>query len=199
MGLPPRVFFTLHEAAVRWECSLSDIAGWASAGRFNIVTGIGPVGCEDRPLAGLVAVPVSDILPMFRQSGGGPASRRVRRIRALDKVEWSFMTEPAKGIKITLADLVIMADEARRFEEECNLLRRPAAHIRSTTKYDWDGMYLALILRVHDQGVPLTQAEWVGEVQEWFVARSKTGEVPDESTIRRRLNPIWKALRDPCG
>jgi len=199
MGLPPRVFYTLHEAAVRWECTLSDIAGWASVGRFNIVTGIGPVSCGDRNLAGLVAVPVSDILPMFRKSEAGPASRRVRRIRAIDAAEWVSVTEPAKGIKITLADLVIMADDACRFEEECNLLRRPAAHIGSTAKYDWDGMYLALILRIHDQGVPSTQAAWVGEVQEWFVARSKTGEVPDERTIRRRLNPIWKALRDPCG
>ncbi|WP_445803076.1 hypothetical protein [Yoonia sp.] len=62
----------------------------------------------------------------------------------------------------------------------------------------WDGMYIFLIRRVHEHGVPETQAEWVGEVQEWFVKKSESGEVPDERTIRRRLTPIWKALRETC-
>jgi len=198
MGLPPRAYYSLFEAAVRWDCSLSDIAGWASVGRFDIVSGIGPARCGDAVLSGFVAVTVSEILPMFRRNGTGPSHGHLRRIRGIGAKDWSVVTEPAGGLAITLEDLVIMADQVRRFEKECDLLRRPAAHIGSTAKYDWDGMYLALILRVHDQGVPPTQAEWVGEVQEWFIARSKTGEVPDERTIRRRLNPIWKALRDPC-
>ena len=182
---------------MRWDCSLSDIAGWASVGRFDIVTGIGAAQCGEAVMAGFMAVSVSDILPMFRRNGTGPSSGRLRRIRGIGTEDWSVVTEPAGGLVITLEDLVIMADQVRRFEEECDLLHRPAVHIGSTAKYDWDGMYLGLIRRVHDQGVPQTQAEWVGEVQEWFVARSKSGEVPDESTIRRRLNPIWKALRDP--
>ena len=36
MALPPREYFTLHEAAARWDCTLADIAGWASAGRFDL-------------------------------------------------------------------------------------------------------------------------------------------------------------------
>lgn len=47
------------------------------------------------------------------------------------------------------------------------------------------------------RGLPPTQSERVGEVQEWFVAQGKNGgEVPDERTIRRKLTPIWKALRE---
>ncbi len=183
---------------MRWDCSLSDIAGWASVGRFDIVIGIGPTQCGEALLAGFVTVSVADILPMFRRNGTGPSHGHLRRIRGIGAQDWSVVTEPANGITTTLEDLVIMADQVRRFEEECNLLQRPAAHIGSSAKYDWDGMYLALIQRVHDQGVPSTQAAWVGEMQKWFIARSKTGEVPDERTIRRRLNPIWKALRDPC-
>lgn len=56
-------------------------------------------------------------------------------------------------------------------------------------------MYITLMVRIHEEGLPATQAEWLGEVQEWFVANSESGEVPDEWTIRRRLTPIWKALR----
>ena len=52
MRLPPRVHFTLHEAAARWDCTL--------------------------------------------------------------------------------------ADDVRRFETDCDLLRRPASHIGSTARYDWE-------------------------------------------------------------
>lgn len=30
MALPPRVFFTLHETAARWSCTIADIAGWVT-------------------------------------------------------------------------------------------------------------------------------------------------------------------------
>ena len=32
-------------------------------------------------------------------------------------------------------------------------------------------------------------------VQDWFVQNSKSGEVPDESTIRKRLSSLWRKLR----
>ncbi len=195
MGLPQRVYYTLQEAAARWDCSLADIAGWASVGRFDIVTAIAPIVTGTQILAGLVVVPVPDILLMFRRHGTGPSSSRLVRVRPLDQDEWFMIPATAEPIDVAIDDLLILADQARRFEDECDLLRRPASNIGSTTRYDWDAMYIALIQRVHDRGVPETQAEWVGEVQDWFVSASETGEVPDERTIRRRLSPIWKALR----
>ncbi len=195
MGLPPRVYYTLQEAAIRWDCSLADIAGWASVGRFDIVTAIAPIVTDAQVLAGFVVVPVTDILQMFRRHGTGPSSSRILRVRPLEQDEWVMVPGTAEPIDVTLDDLLILADQARRFEAECDLLRRPASNIGSTMRYDWDAMYIALIQRVHDRGVPETQAEWVGEVQDWFVSASETGEVPDERTIRRRLSPIWKALR----
>ena len=108
-----------------------------------------------------------------------------------------MIAEPA-GIEVTLADLLLMADDVRRFETDCDLLRRPAAHIGSTARYDWEGMYISLMVRIHDQGLPATQAEWLGEVQQWFVANGDGNEVPDERTIRRRLTPVWKVLRGAC-
>ncbi len=32
-------------------------------------------------------------------------------------------------------------------------------------------------------------------MQEWFIANSPTGEAPDESTIRRRIQAIWHELK----
>ncbi len=83
MALPPRAFYSLHEAAARWGCTLSDIAGWASVGRFDIATGIEPTQCGDVVLADFVAVPVAEILPMFLLNGAGPTKKTLRRIRAL--------------------------------------------------------------------------------------------------------------------
>lgn len=40
MALPQRAFFTVQETAIRWGCSLDDIAGWAVTGTFEIVTAI---------------------------------------------------------------------------------------------------------------------------------------------------------------
>lgn len=198
MALPPRVYFTLHEAAARWDCTLADIAGWASVGRFDIVTAIPPVARGRQIIAGYVAVSVTDIMQMFRRCGTGPTKSILRRVRLQDQHEWTMIEDIAERIEVTLADLLIMAEDARRFETECDLLRRPASHIGSTARYDWEGMYISLMVRIHDQGVPSTQAEWLGEVQEWFVVNGDGGEVPDERTIRRRLTPIWKALRGSC-
>ena len=198
MALPPREYFTLHEAAARWDCTLADIAGWASAGRFDIVTAIPPVMQGLKDVAGFVVVAVTDILQMFRRCGTGPTTSRLWRVRPTGQTDWVLLPDHPTGLTVTMADLLIMARDVHKFEAECDLLRRPTSHIGSLPRYDWDGMYIALIVRIHEHGLPATQAEWLAEVQEWFVANGDGNEVPDERTIRRRLTPIWKALRGSC-
>jgi hypothetical protein len=193
-----RVFYTLSEVTARWDCSLSDLAGWAMAGRFDIVTGIEPMVADGHRLSGLVAVSVTDILPMFRRCGTGPKMRILRRVRPLEEKEWVVLPAPPDAIEVALADRMIMAADVRRFEEDCELLRRPPVRGAPGTTYDWDGMYVALIRRVHEHGVPASQTDWVSEVQDWFVLRTEGANVPDERTIRRRLTPIWRALRAPA-
>jgi hypothetical protein len=180
MALPPRVYFTLHEVAARWDCNLADIAGWASVGRFDIMTAIAPFIVGSQILSGYVVVSVTDILQMFRRCGTGPTKSFLRRMRPKDQEDWIMISDPADRIEVTLADLLIMADDVHRFETDCDLLRRPASHIGSTARYDWEGMYITLMVRIHDQGLPATQAEWLGEVQEWFVVNGDGGEVPDD-------------------
>lgn len=88
-----------------------------------------------------------------------------------------MITDPAERIEVTLANLLIIVEDVRRFEVDFDLLRRPASNIGSTARYHWHGMYITLIVRIHEEGLPATHAEWLGEVQEWFVANSESGEV----------------------
>src|SRR5690606_24486544 len=109
--------------------------------------------------------------------------------------EWEFITEPSGGLVVAKADILISAAEVARIEEENEMIRRPS-RAQSTSKYDWHAMYVAVVKRIHEHGLPETQAEFVGEFQEWFSRRSENGDAPDERTIRRRLNPIWRELRE---
>ena len=116
-------------------------------------------------------------------------------MRPADQDDWILLADPSNQIPVTVDDLFIMADDVQRFEADWDLLRSPTGHVGSVAHYDWDGMYVAMMTRMNDQGLPATQAEWVGEIQDWFIANSETGDAPDGRTIRRRITPAWKALR----
>jgi hypothetical protein len=64
----------------------------------------------------------------------------------------------------------------------------------SISPYDWEGMTNALIVRIHEKGVPATQSELIADMQDWFAGQSGDGQIPDERSIRRRVNSVWKTL-----
>ena len=80
------------------------------------------------------------------------------------------------------------------FEEAHGIGRTSNVGPGAPTKYDWDGFYVALIKRLYAEGLPIRQRDLVIEMQEWFIANSAEGEAPDESTIRRRIQSVWKEL-----
>ena len=194
MALPHRVWFTLHEAAARWGCTTAEIAGWSATGNFDILTGIPPATCGEKIIVGEVIVAAFDILPMFRRSGTGPQTARVRRVRAKSDTDWLLITDPAEGVEVSVADLLIAGQQVQRFEEKNELFHRVSGGTGSVSPYDWEGMLQAHTLRVHAQGVPVSQGELVAEMQDWFVAHSDGNDVPDERSIRRRITPIWRGL-----
>lgn len=195
MALPPRAFFTLHETASRWGCTIADIAGWAAVGKLDIVTGIPLAICGSDKVSGKVFVSPMDMLPLFRRSGTGPTSIKLLRVKPDPGADWIYVTEPADGVEVSIADLLISGQDVLRFEDEYDLLRRIGGGTGALSPYDWEGMYVAMIKRIHEHGLPATQAELIGELQEWFGNIAESGDVPDESTIRRRLRPFWRALR----
>ena len=195
MALPPRVFFTLHEASARWGCNIADIAGWADAGRLRILTGIPVVCCGEEIIAGKVVLSPMELLPLFRRCGTGPSEGVMRRIQPLARQDWLLITDPPGGISVAVADMLILAEEVHAFEEENDMVRRVAAGPGVSKSYDWEGMTVALMLRIHDHGLPATQAELVAEMQEWFADQTDGKKMPDSRSIRRRITPIWRALR----
>jgi hypothetical protein len=195
MGLPPRVFFTLHEVTARWGCNIADVAGWAATGKFRIMTGIGLVRCGEDIVAGQVAISPMELLPLFRRCGTGPTEGVVRRIMTTEKGQWQIITDPQGGVTVAVADMLILAEEVHAFEEENEMVRRVATGPGATTPYDWDGMMVALIHRIHERGLPATQAELVGEMQDWFADQSDGKKIPESRSIRRRVTPVWKKLR----
>jgi hypothetical protein len=197
--LPPRAFWTLSEVAARWGCRPEDIAAWAAAGQIEISTVVPPVVCGGEIVEGLMAISMNDLMPMFRRDGSGPDTRRVRRVRS--ERRWLYVTDPSEGLMVSKADLVLMAGEMARFEDEHRIYGRRSAPavavpiMSSQSKYDWDAMWVHVLQRVHEQGLPETQREFVNEIQDWFIRRSDDGDAPDERTIRRRLTPAWRTLR----
>jgi hypothetical protein len=195
VALPSRVFFTLLETASRWNCSIADIAGWAAVGRLNIMTSLNYARCGDEIVAGIVTIPALDLTPLFRRCGSGLIEGRVHRIKPPGATDWQFITDPLQGITVSLADMMIRADEVMAFEEENDLIRRKSGGGGGSPEYDWDGMMVALIKRIHDYGLPATQAELIAEMQVWFAERSNGASIPDERGIRRRVTPVWRSLR----
>jgi hypothetical protein len=198
MALPARVFWTLENLAVRWGCAPAEIVGWATEGIIDIVTSVGMVQCSGtEPLVGLVVVCAEDIMPLFRGNSADAKSCMIWRIRPQGTATWKIITHPAQGVPIQLHDLLVTAKTAQRFEDEYDPLHRVHVSPGRSSRHDWEGMLQALMIRLFEYGLPETQAEFVAQGQEWFVAHSKDGSVPDESQIRRKLSPIWRALKKP--
>ena len=198
MSLPPRAFFSLIETSARWGCTLADVAGWAATDHLTIVTGIASVICGKQPLAGIVAVNAADMMRMFRRHGPSEEECRVFRLRSRGSDDWQYITEPADGVVIKITDLMLLAEEVQKFEDKCDLLRGPSGSGGAAPRYDWEGVNIMLFRRINDQGLPATQAELIAEVQDWFSQNSSSGEIPEESTTRKKIAPIWRALREPA-
>ena len=195
MPLPPVAFYSIYEISARWGCPAADIAGWAAAGHLQVLAGIPPVNCGAESIAGMVEVPIAELMPMFRRFGPSDEQGRLKRVKPLGSATWLNVTEPPDGLPIRSSDLLLAAGPLQQFEEERELLRRPANHMGANARYDWEGMYAWLFWHAHLNGVPATQSALIALVQDWFVQSSRTGEVPDESTIRKRLIPLWRKLR----
>jgi hypothetical protein len=117
------------------------------------------------------------------------------RIQPLARQDWLLITDPAVGISVAVADMLILAEEVHAFEDENDMVRRTHSGPGVTSPYDWEGMTIALIRRIFDHGLPATQAELVAEMQEWFADQTDGKKMPDSRSIRRRMTPIWRALQ----
>jgi hypothetical protein len=136
----------------------------------------------------------SAVWPLFRLHGGNKKKVYVRQVRPQGSADWQVITKPAKGVKLTAADIMILASEVARFETAHGLVRKGGAGPGVTPRYDWEGFYRTLLKRLYIGGMPERQRDLVEEMQSWFIETSGTGDAPDESTIRRRIQSVWQDL-----
>ncbi|MCC5972140.1 MAG: hypothetical protein JJU15_19560 [Pararhodobacter sp.] len=195
MPLPAVAFYSIYEVSARWGCSAADVAGWAASGHLRAMIGIEPVQCGDDLHGGLVEVSLAELMPLFRRFGPSDETCRLRRILPAGSETWLRVTEPSEGILVRATDLMFPAEALHRFEEERELLRRSSHGTGAGSRYDWEAMTIWLFKRLNEMGFPASQAALIAEVQDWFIASSTSGDVPEESTIRKRIAPIWRAVR----
>lgn len=195
MPLPAIAFYSIYEVSARWGCSAPDVAGWAAAGQLRAVIGIEPVHCGEEMRGGLVEVSIAELMPLFRRSGPSDATCRLKRILPPGTETWLRVTDPPHGILVRATDLMFPAEALHKFEEERDLFRRSSHGTGAGARYDWEAMTIWLFRRLNERGFPASQTALVSEVQDWFIANCTSGDVPEESTIRKRIAPIWRAVR----
>jgi hypothetical protein len=194
MAFPAKVFYSVLEVSARWDCSLTQVVNYAISDEIDLVAGFALVRLDGECAAGLLSVTGSEVRPLFRPYGKGAKKIYVTQARRAGEDQWHEITEPVGGVRLASADIMITAREIDRFEEAHGIGRTRNVGPGAPTKYDWDRFYIALIKRLYTGGVPVRQRELVIEMQEWFIANSAEGEAPDESTIRRRNQSVWKEL-----
>jgi len=194
MALPPRTFFTLHETASRWGCAVADIAGWATEGKLDIVTGIALAVCGTDKVSGQIAVSPMDMLPLFRRGGTGPTVIKLLRIKPAGGRDWVYVTEPACGIEVSIADLMVTGQDVQRFEDDYDLLRRIGGGTGSLSHYDWEGMYVAMIQRIHERGLGHQAARAEAHHQDRALASLRS--VQPGLRLLPLAGPAGRGLRD---
>lgn len=152
------------------------------------------------PIGDLAEAPGGDLWQLFR-SGNPLPSVQVRRVRAPGSTAWGRVVDPKEGLAITIADVHVTAAAVDRFERGTVATTASAGWRgkggRPPTR-DWDALYGWAARRVHDQGLPASQAELVREALDWLGAQGDDA-LPDESTVRRKLAGFWRALASPAA
>jgi hypothetical protein len=180
-----------------------DVIGWSTDGLLALSIAVPPVKTDPaETLSGLADVEAAHLLPLFRRDGAPSPTVVIRRVKA-GEGRLCWIVEPQEGISITAADVLVRRAEVERFERQYGFFnglhvpeavparRRPGPGV--PPRHDWDAFYGALTRRIHDHGVPATQAELVRDMLAWFEARD-VEHAPDESTVRRKVAIVWREL-----
>ena len=205
-------FYYVDEVLARWSLTERDLMSFVLSGALTVsatVAGIrvtyglcrpSTAGVVDRIatshsyIIGLIPLTQSDAWRALRH---GEAA-----ITTLAAPAGQFaMIENATGENqhlVQKGDLVVSHEEFLRFEKvhpalgalDCG---RDTSRRGAPSKYDWDDIWVELCAMIFLEGIPETQAELVQHVAAWLEAQGK--RVPDDSTIKKKIKPLWQRLR----
>lgn len=193
MAFPSREFFTVLEAAVRWECTQAEVACQALKDALELVATFPRIELLGGPAVGLFAVHAAEIMPLYRALN--PTKKaKLRQVRKVGQAEWQGIEDPVSGVWMTRGDILITRAEMLRFEDEHEISRSRLSGAGAPPRYDWERFQMVLFKRLFHGGMPASQKDLIVEMQEWFITNSTDGDAPDESTIRRRIKAVWQEL-----
>lgn len=194
MAFVARNFYSVLETSFRWECSQTEIVDLAMAEKIDLVVALPNVRFDDGTEATMGVIQGGVVRPLFRGYGASEEQVFIRQARP-PNCSWKRIEEPKEGIRVMAPDVLIMAAEVERFEDENGLVRRVVSGPGAQTRYDWDGFYCEIICRVQERGLPTKQKELIDDMVDWFLSRSVNGDAPDDSTIRKKIRGFWGRLR----
>ncbi len=211
MAVLHKPFYALDEVCDQWGISERDLTAFALSGELTLsatVAGLRVVYgyYEQADLHDWVRIPegqhhIIGTIDLRRDDAWTvlrEGSCAITRLKAPDG-EFLEITESGAGSCHVVGrdDLVVRRAEIERFA---------AAHLGNAGKaqpsasrqrgapprYDWDGFWVEVCRRVHEEGVPETQGQLVRLMLDWF---AETGRrIPDASTVKKKLSPLWQLL-----
>jgi hypothetical protein len=103
----------------------------------------------------------------------------------------------AAVLSVTREELGVRLSEWQRLESQASgadaprvetLPRRRGVH----ATHDWDAFWIETCRTLYFDGIPQTQAALLRKMQDWFAGQGR--KVPDESTLKRKLKPLWQTF-----
>ncbi|TQF76696.1 hypothetical protein FK498_16455 [Elioraea sp. Yellowstone] len=202
-------FYRMEEICRRWGMTLVDLEAFVFAGDLTLSVQVVDLEIEQgliepSPDGSLCHLPqgtkyVTGLLDLR----GADASRVLRRgedaVRqfAVKQGEYVHVAPPGAEwsyLNVERKDLVVRHAERERFEAAHQLAQPtirelPARPRGAQPIHDWDAFWIETCRLLFFDGVPPSQAALIRHVQAWFAAQGK--KVPDESTLKRKLKPLW--------
>jgi hypothetical protein len=98
------------------------------------------------------------------------------------------------GLEVTRDELGVRLAEWQRLEAQAAESSAPVIEVLPRRRgaqptHNWDAFWIETCRLLFFDGVPPSQAALIRHLQAWFAAQGK--KVPDESTLKRKLKPLW--------
>ena len=193
MAFVARNFYSVLETSFRWECSQTEIVDLAMAEKIDLVVALPNVRFDDGTEATMGVIQGGVVRPLFRGYGASEEQVFIRQARP-PNCSWKRIEEPKEGIRVMAPDVLIMAAEVERFEDENGLVRRVVSGPGAQTRYDWDGFYCEIICRVQERGLPTKQKELIDDMVDWFLGSGLIEFQSQKMTVAARAMAERKTL-----
>jgi hypothetical protein len=198
-------YYHVDEALMRWDITERDIIAFVLADELTVSATVARLrvryGSIEKVADGeFVRIPEGQrhligTVDLHRDDAWHILRKGSQSVRSLKAPPGTFQEIDDDEHVIHRDDLVICRAEMERFEKELGLAPAPEKQGRrgAPPRFDWDSFWIEVCRIVHEDGIPLTQSELVRRMNEWFDSRNRAS--PDESTVKKKLKPLWHTLR----